>query len=90
MQVDYDTIKRTVISSFKKVGINSSEMLLNDDLVQKAAELAWSRLPVFPVRAAVKVTLGKDGFISLVFKIRDKLVEAGEVEVDLIGNSFIE
>lgn len=89
MQIDYNIVNDTIISSFRKVGIHSVEMLHNEDLVRRAAEIAYKRLPAFPVRAAVKVILGKDGFVNLVFKVRDKLIKVGKIDVDSIGSDPI-
>lgn len=51
------------------------ELLKNDEKVKRADNVAYDKMPVFPYRTIIKAVLGKKGFVKLVLKVRDKMLE---------------
>jgi len=72
-------------SAFTEVGITSEELLNDDKKVEKAAQVAYEKIPLLPFRAVIKATLGKDGFTKLVFGIRDKMLESKSVDLSSLN-----
>ncbi len=72
-------------SAFTEVGITSEELLNDDKKVERAAQVAYEKIPLLPFRAVIKATLGKDGFTKLVFGIRDKMLESKSIDLSWLN-----
>jgi hypothetical protein len=70
-----ERLKAWLKAAFAEVGITTEELLKDDGKVEKAALIAYEKIPLLPFRAVIKATIGKDGFTKLVFGIRDKMIE---------------
>lgn len=66
-----DRFKAWLKEAFTEVGITSVELLKNDKKLEKAVLIVYKRIPLLPFRAAIKATIGQDGFTKLVFRVRD-------------------
>ena len=87
--INPDRLKTWLNSAFSEVGIHSKDLLMDDKKVQKAAHNAYKKIPLLPFRAAVKATIGKNGFVNLVFKIRDKMLEAETMDLTWLNADYI-
>ena len=67
-------------SAFSEAGVKSFDFLKDDNKIEKAAHIAYKKIPRFPYRAIIKATIGEKGFSKLVFKIRDKMIEANSMD----------
>ncbi len=76
-----EKLKTWLKSAFSEVGIHSQELLLDDKKIEKAAHIAYKKIPMFPFRAAIKTIIGEKGFVNLVFKIRDKMLESKSMDL---------
>lgn len=76
-----DKLKIWLSSAFTEVGISSEEILKNDQKIEKAAQIAYKKIPIFPYRAIIKATIGEKGFTKVVYNIRDKMIEAKSMDL---------
>jgi len=84
-----ERIKTWLKTAFTEVGVISEELLKDDKKVEKAALLAYEKIPLFPFRAVIKATLGKDGFTKLVFGIRDKMLESKSLDLSWLNVEYL-
>ena len=80
-----ETLKDKLSDALANVGIKTVEGLRDDDKVRKAAQFIYGRLPLIPVRLAVKAVIGRNGFESLVFLIRDQMLAAGSMDLSFLS-----
>jgi len=84
-----ERMKTWLKTAFAEVGITSEELLKDDKKVEKAAHIAYEKIPLFPYRAVIKSTLGKDGFTRLVFGIRDKMLESKSIDLSWLNLEYL-
>lgn len=82
-------LKSWLSSAFSEAGISALELLTDDSKVDKAAALAYKKIPLFPYRTIVKATIGEKGFTRLVFKIRDKMLAARSFDFSIIDSNYL-
>lgn len=75
----YD-FRRGLELALQEVGIVTVAILKDDDKVLRAAVLIHDSVLPDPVRALVGFTIGKDGFVNFIFRIRDKLIEQDRID----------
>lgn len=80
-----EQIRSWLRNAFSDAGVNSVELLKNDHKVQQVALAVYDRIPLVPFRAIIKATIGKDGFTSFVFRVRDKMVQAGSTDLSWLS-----
>ena len=80
-----DRFKTWIKTAFTEVGITSEELLKDDKKVEKAALIAYEKIPLFPFRVVIKTTIGKNGFIKLIFNVRDKMLETKSVDLSWLN-----
>lgn len=76
-------------TAFHEAGIKSIEFLSDDRLVEKAAHIAYGKIPLLPFRAAIKAVIGEKGFVNLVFKIREKMIQTNSLSLSWLNMDFI-
>lgn len=76
-------------TAFTEVGITTVELLKNDKMVEKAANIVYERIPLLPFRAIIKATIGKDGFTNLVFNVRNKMLEVKSIELSWLNSEYL-
>ena len=74
-------LRESILKSLEESGISSVEILVDDHKVNELAKKTYKKMPLFPMRLAIKATIGKKGFIKLIFQIRDKMLEAGSMDL---------
>jgi len=74
-------LKTWLLAAFNEAGIKTNKSLGDDKLVELAAVKAYKKIPLVPFRTIIKAAIGKDGFIKLVFNIRDKMVESASFDL---------
>jgi hypothetical protein len=84
-----EKLRTWLLSAFSDMGIKSPEILANDNLVDKAARTAYKRIPLFPFRAAIKAAVGEEGFVAIVFKIRDKMIESKSMNLSWLDMDYL-
>lgn len=87
--LDPDRLRQWLTAAFAEAGLTSVEFLKNDLLVEKAASAAYKKIPLLPFRAAIKATIGKDGFTALVFGIRDQMIRSHSVDLSWLSLEYI-
>lgn len=68
-----DPISGYLKSAFATAGLNTADALRDDAKVLMAAKAAYALLP-FPIKATLRVTLGKDSFETYALKFRDAML----------------
>lgn len=76
-------------SAFTEAGISSVEFLNDDKKIEKAAQNAYKRIPLFPYRTIIKSIIGQKGFTRLIFKVRDKMLEAKSMDFSFFNNDYL-
>ena len=84
-----ERFKSYLKSAFSDAGIASIELLKDKDKVERAANIAYNKMPVLPYRAIIKVVLGKEGFVKLVLKICDKMLEAKSMDISWLNLDYL-
>lgn len=84
-----EKFKEWIKSAFSEAGIKSKDFLTDDSKIQNAAHIAYKKIPLFPYRAIIKSTIGENGFSKLIFKIRDKMIEAKSMDFSWINTDQI-
>lgn len=84
-----EKFKSYLKSAFSDAGIASIELLKDKDKVERAANIAYNKMPVLPHRAIIKVVLGKEGFVKLVLKICDKMLEAKSMDISWLNLDYL-
>lgn len=84
-----ERFKSWLESAFAEGEIASLELLKDDKKVEKAANLAYDKIPVFPYRIVIKAVLGKKGFVKLVLKIRDKMLETKSMDLSWLNLEYL-
>jgi hypothetical protein len=85
MAIGLDAIVGVVQKGFGSLGAMATPAGLRDDaIVREAAQMMLELLP-FPVRLAVKMSVGADGFERFVFGLRDRMLESGATDVSKLG-----
>lgn len=84
-----DKMKSWLKSAFSEAGIHSHELLLDDQKIEKAAHLTYKKIPMFPFRVAIKAVIGEKGFVKLVFKIRDNMVEKNSMDFSWLTMDYL-
>jgi len=69
-----DKLKDWIKTAFSEAGVSSTEFLKDDKKIEKAAQIAFNKIPRFPYRTIIKSTIGEKGFSKFIFKIRDKMI----------------
>ena len=77
------------MSAFSEAGISAFELLTDNRKIEKAAQRAYKKIPLFPYRTIVKATIGEKGFTRLVFRIRDKMISAGSFDLTIIDSNYL-
>ena len=80
-----ERFKTWLKTSFGEAGIKSVEFLQDDNKIEKAAHIAYKKIPLFPLRTIIKTTIGEKGFVNLVFSIRDKMTEAKSMDLSWLN-----
>lgn len=75
-----ERFKSYLKSAFSDAGIDSLELLNDKGKIEKAANIAYANIPLLPYRVIIKAVLGKKGFVKLVLKISDKMLEAKSMD----------
>lgn len=75
----YD-FQRALELALHDAGIITVAILKDDDKVRRAALLIHDSVLPDPVRVVVGFTIGKDGFVGFIFRIRDKLIEQDRLD----------
>jgi hypothetical protein len=83
--IQAERLKLWLSSTFSELGITSVEMLKSDEKMRQVAMSLYDRIPLVPYRAVIKATLGKDGFTAFVFRIRDKMLQAGSTDLSWLN-----
>ena len=60
-----DKFKEWIKFAFKKADISSIEYLKDDKNIEKAAQIAYKKIPRFPYRTIIKTTIGEKEFSNL-------------------------
>ena len=76
-----EQIQSWLAAAFSKVGITTLEILKDDQKVERAALVAYQSIPLFPVRVAIRATVGQVGFTAFVFRVRDEMLRAESVDL---------
>jgi hypothetical protein len=84
-----DRLKTYIEKTFSEAGINSKELLLDDNKIEKAAHKAYKKIPLIPFRATIKAIIGRKGFVNFVFRIRDKMVETESMDLSWLNMDYI-
>lgn len=84
-----ERLKTWLKTAFAEVGITTEELLKDDRKVEKAALIAWEKIPLIPYRAVIKVTIGKDGFTKLLFNVRDKMLESKSIDFSWLSPDYL-
>ena len=81
--------KEWIKFAFKEANISSISELNDDKKIEKAAKIAYKKIPRFPYRTIIKTTVGEKGFLKLVFGIRDKMLEAKSLNFSLVNTEYL-
>lgn len=84
-----EKLKTWLKTAFAEAGITTVEVLKNDNIIEKAAVLAYERIPLIPFRGIIKATMGKNGFTKLVFHIRDKMLELNTLDLSWLNLEYL-
>jgi hypothetical protein len=84
-----ERIKMWLKTAFMEVGITTEELLKDNKRVEKAALIAYEKIPLLPFRAVIKATIGKDGFTKLIFGIRDKMLETKSIDLSWLNMEYL-
>jgi hypothetical protein len=76
-----ERLRSWLSTAFAEAGLSTVEFLRDDVRVKKAADTAYERIPLFPYRAAIRASIGQDGFTALVFAIRDRMVRSNSIDL---------
>ena len=83
--LDANKLKDRLMLSMSELGINTLEQLKNDVVIQNLAKKTYKKIPLIPLRAAIKCAIGEKGFYDLVFKIRDKAIASGSMDLSWLS-----
>ncbi len=79
--LDIEKLQGWIQSGLAEAGISSMEMLADDHKVENAARGIYKKIPLFPIRTAIKTAIGEYGFVKLIFRVRDKMVEQKSMDL---------
>ena len=88
--LDIEKLKLWIYDALKKAEISTIETLKNDERILLVSEKIYKKIPLLPYRATIKATIGKNGFIKLIFYVRDKMLELNSVDLNWLNREFIE
>lgn len=85
MAIGLDSLVGVIQKGFGSVGAIATPAGLRDDaVVREAAQMMFELLP-FPVRLAVKMSVGADGFERFVLGVRDRMLVSGVTDISALG-----
>jgi len=88
--IDVDRLRSALAEEMRKAGVDTIELLKRDDLIDNVAVKLYKTIPLIPFRAAIKVTIGKNGFVKLIFHVRDRMVTMNSHDLTWLNREFIE
>jgi len=87
--VDAEKLTMWLKKSLTELGVSSVEKLKDDRVVESVARSTYKRIPLVPVRAAIKCTIGEQGFHRFVFQVRDKMVSTDSLDLSWLSPAEI-
>jgi FHA domain len=74
--------------AFNNLGMHSRTVLADDQKVKQAAKFAYEALP-FLLRTVIHSTIGEEGFIKLVFQVRNGMLENNKLDLSWLNQEKI-